>query len=47
MESDRRYYARRAVAETQAAAHAVTEAARERRLSLAALYTRKLEEMAV
>ena len=47
MESDLRYYARRAAAEHQAAARAVTSAARERRLSLALEFTRKLEALRV
>lgn len=45
MESDSRYYRRRAVEELAAADRAVTPAARERRLQLADLYLKKLREM--
>jgi hypothetical protein len=45
MTSDLRYYSRRAAEETAAAARAVTEAARERRLHLAASYTQKVQEL--
>lgn len=45
MESDRRYYARRASAETLAAARAITLEARERRLLLAETYRRRLEAL--
>ena len=45
MESDLRYYARRAAAERQAAARAVTSEARERRLTLAAGFMRKLDAL--
>jgi hypothetical protein len=43
--SDLRFYSRRAAEETAAAARAVTDAARERRLHLAATYTQKLQEL--
>lgn len=43
MESDLRYYMRRIGAERQAAARAVTVAARDRRMQLVASYERKIE----
>lgn len=43
MESDARYYNRRASEERRRAANAVTMAARERHLELAALFARKAE----
>ncbi|MGF1549026.1 MAG: hypothetical protein ACFBQW_00600 [Sphingomonadaceae bacterium] len=46
MESDQRYYWRRASEELHAAAHAVTPAARTRRLELAESYFRKLKALA-
>jgi len=45
MESDARYYRRRAVEELAAADRAVTLAARDRRLQLVDLYLHKLREM--
>ena len=45
MESDILYYRRRALAERRAAERSVTPEARERRTLLAALFTRKLEEL--
>ena len=45
MESDARYYRRRACEELSAADRAVTMAARERRLQLVGLYLNKLREM--
>ncbi|HEX8389362.1 MAG TPA: hypothetical protein VF636_10115 [Sphingomonas sp.] len=45
MESDLRYYMRRLGAERQAAARAVTIAAKERRLQLIASYERKIEAL--
>jgi hypothetical protein len=45
VESDIRYYRRRACEEMSAATRAVTEEARERRLRLVDLYVRKLEEL--
>jgi hypothetical protein len=46
MESDQRYYWRRASEELHAAARAVTPAAKIRRRQLAALYVDKLKELA-
>jgi hypothetical protein len=45
MESDARYYRRRACEELSAADRAVTVAARDRRLQLVGLYLDKLREM--
>lgn len=45
MESDARYYRRRAVEELAAADRSVTQAARERRLQLVDLYCHKLREL--
>ena len=45
MESDARYYRRRACEELSAADRAVTSAARDRRLQLVGLYLDKLREM--
>ncbi|SFR80102.1 hypothetical protein [Sphingomonas jatrophae] len=45
MESDRRYYARRAAQEALAAERAVTDAARARRLMLAANYRARLDAL--
>lgn len=45
MESDIRYYRRRACEEMAAASRAVTAAARERRLQLVDLYVQRLEEL--
>ena len=43
MESDRQFYMRRVTAERQAAARAITAAARERRMTLVAMYMQKLQ----
>jgi len=45
VESDIRYYRRRACEEMSAATRAVTDEARDRRLRLVDLYVRKLEEL--
>lgn len=45
MESDIRYYRRRACEEMAAATRAVTEAARERRLQLVDLYVQHLKSL--
>ena len=45
MESDIRYYRRRACEEMAAATRAVTDAARERRLQLVDLYVQRLEAL--
>jgi hypothetical protein len=45
VESDIRYYRRRACEEMAAASRAVTEAARERRLQLVDLYVQRLEAL--
>jgi hypothetical protein len=45
VESDIRYYRRRACEEMAAASRAVTEAARERRLQLVDLYVQRLAEL--
>jgi hypothetical protein len=45
MESDARYYRRRACEELSAADRAVTSAARDRRLQLVGLYLGKLREL--
>ena len=45
MESDARYYRRRACEELSAADRAVTSAARDRRLQLVGLYLDKLREL--
>ncbi|HEX6217936.1 MAG TPA: hypothetical protein VFZ35_01530 [Sphingomicrobium sp.] len=45
MESDGRYYRRRAVEELAAADRAVTSAARDRRLQLVGLYLDRLREL--
>ena len=45
MESDIRFYRRRACEEMAAATHAVTEAARARRLQLVDLYIQRLEAL--
>jgi hypothetical protein len=47
MESDHRYYSRRAAEESLRARKAVTNAARERHLELATLFTRKAEQRSV
>lgn len=47
MESDHRYYSRRACEESQRARKAVTNAARERHLELANLFTLKAEQRAM
>ena len=44
MESDQRYYSRRALEESQRARKAVTNAARERHLELASLFSLKAEQ---
>jgi acyl-CoA reductase-like NAD-dependent aldehyde dehydrogenase len=44
MESDHRYYARRAAEERRRAAHAVTPEARERHRELASLFTQKASQ---
>ncbi|WP_181814768.1 hypothetical protein [Sphingomonas aracearum] len=46
MESDNRYYARRAAEEYVAARRAITEEARNRRLALAASFEAKLAALA-
>lgn len=46
MESNHRYYCRRAAEEERRAAHAVTEAARERHNELASLFARKAQSRA-
>lgn len=43
MESDHRYYARRAAEEERRAAHAITPAARQRHRELAQLFAHKAE----
>ena len=45
MESDQRYYARRAAEESSRAARAITPAARERHRELAALYASKAAQL--
>lgn len=45
MESDLRYYTRRAAEEALAASRAMTAAGRERRQQLAETYMRKLQEL--
>ena len=45
MESDHRYYTRRAAEEAARARHAVTEAARARHLELASIFTGKAEQL--
>ena len=45
MESDIRYYRRRACEEMAAATRAVTEAARDRRLQLVDLYVQRLQAL--
>ncbi len=45
MESDIRYYSRRACEEMAAANRAVTEAARERRLQLVDMFVQRLEAL--
>ena len=45
MESDLRYYARRASAEMLAARRALTPEARERRLELAEMFSRRVAEL--
>jgi len=47
MESDFRYYSRRAAEESLRARKAVTNAARERHLELASIFTSKAEQRAV
>lgn len=44
MESDYRYYSRRAAEERRRATHAVTAEARERHRELASLFARKAEQ---
>jgi hypothetical protein len=46
MESDRRYYLRRAAEESRAAQRAITAAARERHSELAMLFETKAEQRA-
>ena len=43
VESDRQFYMRRVTAERQAAARAITEEARQRRMMLVAMYMQKLQ----
>jgi AraC-like DNA-binding protein len=45
MESNERYYRRRAIQELAAARHAVTEAAMQRRRAMAETYLRRLAEL--
>ena len=45
MESDHRYYSRRAAEENTRARHAVTDAARNRHLELATIFSRKAEQL--
>ena len=45
MESDLRFYMRRANAEARAAAQAITPAARERRQMLVELFNRRIAEL--
>jgi hypothetical protein len=45
VESDVRYYRRRACEELAAATRSVTDAARERRMQLVALYVERLREL--
>jgi hypothetical protein len=45
MESDLRYYSRRAAEEALAASRAITDAARVRRQQLADTYLRKVQEL--
>lgn len=45
MESDRNFFLRRAIQERAAAARAVTNAAKERRLFLASVFESKLREI--
>lgn len=45
MESDLRYYVRRASEEARAAARAITPAAQERRLMLAEQFNRRIAEL--
>jgi hypothetical protein len=45
MESDVRYYRRRAIEELAAARRAVTEAAHERRMLMAGVFLERLEEL--
>lgn len=45
MESDRQFYMRRVTAERLAAARAITEEARQRRLVLVETYLQKLQAM--
>lgn len=45
METDARYYRRRAAEELSAATRAVTDAARQRRLQLATSYLDRLQDM--
>lgn len=47
MESDHRYYTRRAAEEERRAAHAVTQAARERHRELADMFQRKAEQRSI
>ena len=47
MESDHRYYSRRACEESQRARKAVTNAARERHIELANLFHQKAEQRAL
>jgi hypothetical protein len=47
MESDHRYYSRRALEESQRARKAVTNAARERHLELASMFSQKAEQRPV
>ena len=47
MESDFRYYTRRAAEESTRARHAVTNAARERHLELATMFAFKAEQRTV
>ena len=45
MESDHRYYTRRAAEEQRRARHAITAEARERHNELASLFTRKANQL--
>lgn len=45
MESDRQFYMRRVTAERLAAARAITEEARQRRMMLIDMYMQKLQAM--
>lgn len=47
MESNLRFYSRRAAEEASAASRAITDAARERRLHLAETYASKVRELSI